>query len=90
LRASHRAGLAPSEFWKLTPYQLRLICEERSAVLRHAHQMRSWHAWHVAALQRAKKMPTLRQMIGGKAGMTEDELISQLSEYQRRRETGED
>lgn len=59
-------------------------------MIRHEHQMRAWHAWHVAALTRAKKMPTLRQMVGGKRSMNGDELLAHLSEYQRRRDAGED
>jgi hypothetical protein len=66
-----------------------VICEEKSEALKHDHQMRAWHAWHVAALTRAKKMPTLRQMVGGKSSMSEDEVLAQLAEYQRR-DTWED
>lgn len=59
-----RAGLAPDVFWRLTPWQteeyiagqLERLTDERKADL--------WHAWHVAALGRARKMPKLETFVG--------------------------
>jgi len=35
-------------------------------VIEREHQQLAWHAWHVAALQRIKTMPTIDKMLGVK------------------------
>jgi hypothetical protein len=35
----------------------------KTKALRREHNSRAWLAWHIAALQRTKKLPTLRSML---------------------------
>jgi hypothetical protein len=52
------------EFWRLTPRETQAVFE--AAQWRWETEQRSMRfaVWHVAALQRAKKMPSLREFVG--------------------------
>ena len=57
-----RAGLAPSEFWRLTPYQSRLALDARRASERE--DLRSlvaqgWHTANLTASASVGKLPRL-------------------------------
>lgn len=49
-------------FWSLTLREVAAIQNGVLARLRREHNELAWHAWHVAALPKAKKMPTLAAM----------------------------
>lgn len=66
MAAAHIAGVAASEFWNMTPWQLRVITQASIDKAKNAQELMTWQAWHIAALQRAKKMPSLREMLGKK------------------------
>lgn len=66
MAAAHIAGVAASEFWNMTPWQLRVITQASIDKAKNEQELMTWHAWHVAALGRTKKMPTLKEMLGKK------------------------
>ncbi|RYE43608.1 MAG: hypothetical protein EOP24_27675 [Hyphomicrobiales bacterium] len=49
-------------FWTLTLREVTVIQKGALAGLRREHNELAWHAWHVAALTRAKKMPPLADL----------------------------
>ncbi len=63
MEAAHRAGLSPSEFWGLTPYLLTVLLRAETSERIARQEQAAWHAWHVAAMSRAKKMPHLKELM---------------------------
>lgn len=61
------AGLDPSHFWTLTYREISAILDGAAKRLRREHDERTWLAWHIAALQRAKKLPKLETMMSRKS-----------------------
>lgn len=62
-RAAARLGVAPSEFWALTPYQLEVIskgCAERAT---DDLKALAFGAWQGAALGRMPKLPPLAKFL---------------------------
>ena len=55
-RAAYRYGLKPGEFWTLTPYETYTWVEARLEAEGDVYDKLFWHAWHVAALSRQKKL----------------------------------
>lgn len=51
-------------FWSLTPRELMLHFEAYEARAVREHQRDAWLAWHIAALSRAKRLPSLRRLMG--------------------------
>lgn len=49
-------------FWTKTPHQLAFIIEGRSEQLMREHNDRAWLVHSLATLQRAKKIPALREL----------------------------
>lgn len=43
---------------------MSLVLEGKAKAAAQAHRDRGWHAWHVAALYRAKKLPKLTELTG--------------------------
>lgn len=58
-----RLGLAPSEFWQLTPYQTQLILNQQPEMRRDESNMLLFGAWQTARLQRGKKLPNLKTIL---------------------------
>jgi len=60
-----RSGLSVVEFWALTPAET-IATIEAANWRRDQDQRRDLAlAWHIAALTRAKRLPTLKQLLGG-------------------------
>lgn len=79
MAAAHRAGVAPSEFWGLTPHQLNVILRADGEERKHAFEMRAWSAWHVAYLPRTKRPIPIQKLMGKpRKSMNEEELRSFL------------
>lgn len=57
-------GLEPGEFWRLTPAELNELIEGYRWRDKREQDRLAWLAWHVAALQRTKKMPSLKAFLG--------------------------
>jgi hypothetical protein len=56
-------GLSEDDFWQKTPRQTAIIIKGKNAQLAREHNARAWHAHTVAALQRTKRMPSLRKLL---------------------------
>jgi len=56
-------GLDPDQFWRKTGREILAICEGKQIQIRREHNESAWAAWHMAALGRAKKFPTLDSMM---------------------------
>lgn len=75
-------GLSPDEFWRLTPYEFNLMAE--SFVAREERKTNDllYHAWHIEAFARAKKLPKLETLLkkrkpkSQKKVLTKEELIN--------------
>ena len=52
------------EFWSLTPRELHLVMEARVWQMEQARKQAVQTAWLTAALERSKRMPSLRRMLG--------------------------
>lgn len=67
-------------FWRLTLREIGIILKGAGARLTRDQDARAWLAWHIEALARTKKLPTLKDMQSGKPirrrRMTPDEMIS--------------
>lgn len=53
------------EFWDLTPAETWAAIDAGIWQLDHEHRRQVWLAWHIAALTRSKRLPSLQQMLGG-------------------------
>lgn len=98
-----RAGLSVEEFWSLTPRETWMTLEarawrlqresERTGELIHlAQKMLGWLAWHVAALQRSKRLPALQRLLGGGGQtkpMTPDEARERQAEFEELKKSAE-
>ena len=95
-----RAGLSVQEFWSLTPRETWMTLEARAwrleresertgELIRLAQKMLGWLAWHVAALQRSKRLPALKRLIDG-GGQTKEltpgEAAVRKAEFEELRE----
>jgi hypothetical protein len=50
-------------FWSLTPRELYWYCDGHKKRQEHEAQGRAWLAWHIAALGRAKHLPSLAKIM---------------------------
>jgi hypothetical protein len=95
-----RAGLSVQEFWALTPRETWMTLEARAwrlqresertgELIRLAQKMLGWLAWHVAALQRSKRLPALQRLLGGgqTVELTPDEAAERKAEFEELRRT---
>lgn len=99
LETALRCGIGVQEFWELTPKELLAAVE--AANWRHAQDQRRdvRMAWHVAALSRAKRLPSLQKLLKpGKARALHgeelerrraerDELLERMQPLLRKGET---
>ena len=58
-----KIGLSVDEFWRMTPRETTLAIEGAVWRYEREHQQVAWLAWHVAALGRAKRLPSLRRLL---------------------------
>jgi len=63
LADANKAGVSTLEFWEMTPRELNLAMEAASWRMQNEQMIAMSLAWHTAALTRAKRMPTLREML---------------------------
>lgn len=83
-----RAGLTVEGFWGLTPRETQRVFEAAAWRWR-TEQRRLMHAaWHVAALGRAKKMPSLRRVLGEDRArrLTPGEAATRRAEFEELKE----
>jgi hypothetical protein len=73
------AGFEPDSFWLQTP---RLIMAALEGRMRADTDKLAWHAWHVAALSRSKKLPRLDAMLKpkkSKKAQTPDAMMAVMN-----------
>lgn len=63
MKHAHLCGLAPSEFWRLTPWQSRALGDAEAEKRRHAYNAAMAVAWHGEALARRKTLPSLKSLL---------------------------
>jgi len=78
-----RIGLSVSEFWSLTPRETALVFEAATWRYEREHHQRAWLAWHMAALSRAKRLPSLKRFMGIPASkrLSKDEAKRRAQEH---------
>jgi len=55
--------LPPEQFWDVSPREASAIIKGAAGRLRREHNNRAWLAWHIAGLDRTKKLPKLESML---------------------------
>jgi hypothetical protein len=56
-------GYPEPEFWNCTPLQANLAFKAAKLRFNREHNESAWHAYHVAAMSRAKKIPKLEKLL---------------------------
>lgn len=65
-RAAHRCGIRPSEFWRMTPWQLSTLLDVETDAQRARYDLAVFTAWHVEAFARTKRLPDLRVVLSSR------------------------
>ena len=68
------AGVSALDFWHMTPAETYASIE---ALEKRTHKWALYEAWHVAALQRMKKMPSLKRILRTDDDMPDIEQLKQ-------------
>ena len=55
--------MAPSEFWRTTPWVIGQLIDAEADEVKAAYDMALFAAWHVEAFARTKKLPELRKLL---------------------------
>lgn len=58
-----RGGITVEAFWEMTPRELNMVLDAANWQRMRSHNQTAWLAWHVAALQRTKRIPPLRRLM---------------------------
>lgn len=74
-------GYDHNSFWDQTPRTLSLTFSANEDRRIREHNERAWSAWHIAALQRTKKMPALRSLYAKPRMLTVDEKTNALKNW---------
>lgn len=56
------------QFWAMTPRETMMVIEAAGWRMDQEQRGRAWLAWHVAVLSRAKKIPSLNQLLAAPKG----------------------
>lgn len=59
-----KSGLSVDEFWRMTPRETRLAFDAANWRVERERRNLAWLAWHVAAMIRSRRLPSLRRLIG--------------------------
>lgn len=71
------------EFWSLTPRETYQAIEAAAERDQRIHEQLAWTAWHTAALQRTKRMPSWKQFYHRPAKkMTPAELAQRRQDHE--------
>lgn len=73
------AGLEPSQFWQLTPYQTNKYIEAKNKTRRSDYDMLMASAWHNAVFTRVKKLEPLDYYMREKKQATWDDVNAVMS-----------
>ncbi len=71
------------EFWRMTPRETSLAFEAATWRYDRERQRAAWMAGHIAALGRAKRLPSLRRLMGMPVAkkLSEDEAAERAHEH---------
>lgn len=58
------AGFDPDAYWRQTPRLFDIAIRARIRVKEQDQQGRAWLAWHIAALPKMKRFPSLKDLLG--------------------------
>lgn len=61
-----KCGLTISQFWHSTPREVYAAIDAFSWQVDRENKRDAWLVWHIAALSRAKRLPPLKRLMGGK------------------------
>lgn len=56
-------GMSVDYFWSLTPKETRMEFKARKKKIKREQDQAAWLAWHIAALSRAKRVPSFSKMV---------------------------
>lgn len=74
-------GFDHESFWDQTPRTLSLTFAAKTDQQIQEQRNRAWLAWHIAMLQRAKKIPPLRSLYVKPRPLTVDEQTNALKNW---------
>ena len=78
-----KAGGSVGEFWDMTPREVHALIEADNWRRDQAQRGRAWLAWHIAALQRVKRFPSLARLMGHRPkALSPDEMAKRRAEFQ--------
>lgn len=79
-----KAGVGALEFWEMTPPETYMAIEAATWRMEHEQRLMAWTAWHVAALSRAKKLPSLTKILTPPEAkkLTPDEAATRRKEFE--------
>lgn len=85
-------GIAPSEFWRMTPWQLGVLYTKYAERLDSKHDHDAWMMYHGAVLTRVKKVPPLKNYLAAafkkpKKGIDENDIKARMRAHNRREES---
>jgi len=74
------------EFWSSTVYETREFIRARGEEDERCYQLAIWHAWHVIAFDRSKRLPDLKNLLrsfGSKKKPRKPQTVEQMAEAAR-------
>jgi len=79
-----KAGATVATFWEMTPRETYALIQADGWRREQAQRGRAWLAWHIGALQRTKRFPSLARLMGPDKPKTlgPDELAKRRAEFQ--------
>lgn len=78
-----KSGLSVDEFWQMTPRETALAFGAAKWRFERERRHLAWLAWHIAAMMRSRRMPSLRKLIGMPVAqkLTGDEAAGRAREH---------
>jgi hypothetical protein len=58
-------GIDLFDFWRMTPRETVLVIQAKNRATVRKYDRELYLIWHLAALERQKKLPTLKQFLAG-------------------------
>ena len=78
-----KAGATVEAFWSMTPRETYGLIQADTWRRDQAQRGRAWLAWHIAALQRVKRFPSLARLMGHRPkALSPDEMAKRRAEFQ--------
>jgi len=80
-----RAGIPALDFWQMTPREVYAAIDAATWRMKQKHWENAWLAWHTAALERSKRMPSLKDLIDPPAtkALTPEEAAQHKKDFEQ-------